>query len=78
MAFDGYNSMSQLDIKDEICLKDEPLEYCSEDAFISVSSEHSALQTLNLKPEDILPVSSCFLIILHLYLIIQITYLCTT
>ena len=52
------DSSSPVDVKNEICLKDEPLEYYPEEAFSSISSEHSALQGLNLKPEDIFPVSS--------------------
>ena len=58
MDFFSNDSISPVDVKDEICFKDEPLEYYPEEAFSSISSEHSALQGLNLKQEDILPVSS--------------------
>ena len=55
MASFENDFMSSMEIKEEIFFKDEPLEYCPEEPFSSISPEHSALQAL--KQEVILPVS---------------------
>ena len=52
--FSNY-SINLVDIKDETFFKDAQLEYCPEEVFISISSEES----LSLKEEYIVPVSSC-------------------
>ena len=50
--------MNNMDIKDEICFKDEPLEDSPDDVPSSILSTHSDHQALGLKQGDSLQVSS--------------------
>ena len=50
--------MRAMEVKEEICFKDEPLEYFPEDTSSSISCEYSALQELDGKHEKQLSTSS--------------------
>ena len=67
MALLQNDAMSPREIKEDMCFKDEPIEYPSENASSSISYEHSDLQEL--KFEHDISVSSSFSIMALIFYI---------
>ena len=60
MDFFSNDTIKSMEIKDELCFKDEPLQYFPEEAY-STSSENSFLPKLKWNQDAIVQVSSYFL-----------------
>ena len=75
MAFLQNDAVSPREIKEDMCFKDEPIEYFSEDASSSTSYQHSDLQELKIEHDMISVSSSFFMMALDLFICINSIFL---